>query len=107
MTCTFISAGMITFMTFIQWRKGPSWWQKVAPFVFVIFSITDYLIFPILCLAMCITSFFHLNGHALEWVQSYYLYFAIIFASRLIDFPIKIYPLLKEAKKIISVKFEL
>lgn len=103
---TFISAGMITFIIFVHWRKGPAWWQNVAPVLFITFCVVDYIAFPILCGSLCIISFFELKDN-LEFLGTYLLYFAVIFLGRIAEVPQKIYPLLKEAKVILVTKYEL
>lgn len=42
-----VSGFCISFLIFIDWKKGPDWWLKISPFVFYTMLFSNYILVPI------------------------------------------------------------
>jgi len=38
----------VSFMIFVNWKKGPQWWTKYSPYLYFAMIIIVYLVLPVL-----------------------------------------------------------
>lgn len=84
-----IDAISITFMIFAPWSKGPQWYLRIAPTLFLSLLILDFVVEPIFIVATTVINFRAYQSYPYE---TYLLYFSIIFGLRLFDFKFLIWP---------------
>lgn len=96
----------ITFLVFVHWRKGPSWYTSWSHKFFYIVTIYDFVVQPI---AMTTIIFIRLTGLSFDesYLDSYLLYNLMVNILRLIEYFSKIRPLLKEGSKTIELRGEI
>lgn len=43
-----LSTLIIIFLVFVHWRKGPEWWTKVSPKIFIGLTISIFFVIPLI-----------------------------------------------------------
>jgi hypothetical protein len=82
-----VSVFCITFLIFVPWKKGPSWWLKISDKVFFILLFTNYILLPVI--NNCATIFYifdrsiDLETHSIE---SYIIFFNVICFMRMVEY---------------------
>jgi len=80
---------MITFLIFCHWKKGSQKWVKIAPTLFTVVVILNYLIIPIantLMIAIILIE----TGEYIGYLKSYFIFFAVLFSNRILEFLFRI-----------------
>ena len=84
---TLISLFSITYLIFVPWKKGPSWYLKISHIIVYILLITNYLIIPIANLGLAVffivDPIYNLKN---QTVQSWVVFFNVVCFSRILEF---------------------
>jgi hypothetical protein len=71
----------------VHWKKGPAWWLKYSYLVFFVLLLINYLILPILNIAV---SFFYIVFPSVnlkeQSIESYVVFISIVCISRVIEY---------------------
>lgn len=92
--CNCLTAVIIFFLIFVSWKTGPAWWVAISPKLYVLMTISCYIIMPtgvmILSLYYFIADYdqMHLSPN-LSWVVAY----SVLSLSRIIEFFVTIKPI--------------
>lgn len=82
-----ISAGCITFLIFVHWKKGPAWWLKISHKVFFILLLINYIIVPginiLISTFYIVTPILDLKK---EPIESYVIFFTVVCFMRILEY---------------------
>lgn len=87
LTSNIISGGCITFLIFVNWKKGPDWWLKISHFVFYVMLLMNYIIVPLINVLISIfyivTPLVNLKS---ESIETYIIFFTVVCIMRIIEY---------------------
>lgn len=78
----------ITFLVFVEWKKGPKWYVKAAPIIFFSFLLLNFLIVPIANIVYFFILAFGVPGFSVKlvFIESWVIFFLIVSMTRIFDF---------------------
>ena len=90
-----ISAATVSVLVFVHWKKGPIGWQRIAPYLFFIFTLFNYFFCP----GMQIFSILYMMLHdtydgAYAYLDSYFIFFLVLMSLRLFEFFTQVWPVI-------------
>ena len=74
----------------MPWKTGPDWWVKISPKLFYGLMILNYILVPILVIGLSISYF--LSPARMNTSSSYYVFYLILQAEKLLYFFMRIKP---------------
>lgn len=87
MVSNYLSLFCITFLIFVPWKKGPEWYLKISPKIFLILVYMNYVILPLGNMGLSV--FFTVNPkYDLKAIplESWVVFFTVVCFSRLTEF---------------------
>lgn len=83
-----ISATSITFLVFIEWKKGPKWYLKVSPLIFFTLTLLNFIIVPVANIGFFIYFCFINKGFLVKeiFIESWVVFFVVVSFSRIFEF---------------------
>jgi len=100
----------MTFLIFVDWKKGPKWYLKVSPAIFFSLIMLNYLIIPVVNIAFFFYLAFAVPGFDVKkiYIESWVIFFLVVSASRIFEFFLVIKKsVLVDARNYISARKEL
>lgn len=75
----------------MHWKKGPAWWLKYSHYVFFVLLLINYLILPIINIAVSLFYILYPDLNLKEQsIESYVIFIFIVCISRVIEFFVQI-----------------
>ena len=82
-----IAAICITFLIFVHWKKGPEWWLKISYIVFFALLLINYVILPLINIAISIYYIVWPGINLkIQTIESYVIFITIVCLSRLVEY---------------------
>jgi len=83
-----ISVVCITFLVFVEWKKGPKWYTKNSPILFFTFMLLNFIIVPLANIVYFFILAFAVPGFEVKqvFIESWVIFFLIVSMSRVFEF---------------------
>ena len=83
-----VSVFCITFLAFVEWKKGPKWYVKVSPIIFFALILINFLIVPIVNIVYFFVLAFFVPTFDFKaiFIESWAVFFLIVSISRIFEF---------------------
>ena len=87
MSSNVVSVFCITFLIFVDWKKGSQWWLKISPYVCYVMILANYLLIPIVNLIPAIYYLFAPNLVLKDFtIESYVIYYGILCLCKIVEY---------------------
>lgn len=83
-----ISAISVTFLVFIEWKKGPKWYLKVSPLIFFSLTLLNFIIIPVANIALFLYFCFINKSFSVKqiFIESWVVFFVVVSFSHIFEF---------------------
>lgn len=85
------------FIIFVTWKRGPTWYLRISPYIYFLAMFTNYILLPLFNLGVFLYFTIHPDYDLKqEPLESWVIFFCIVCFSRLIEYVSTVRKLLSE-----------